>query len=149
MRCFFFALRGFAYAVRTQRNMRVHLCFAFYVILAGLVTGISQSEWLAVLLCIGFVTALECANTAVETLCDTLHPQKSRGIGTAKDTAAAAVLCAAAASAVVGARVFFQAERISKAYSFLQQKPVLACLIILTLFPAVLFVRGKPEGANK
>ncbi len=78
MRCFFFALRGFAYAVRTQRNMRVHLCFAFYVILAGLVTGISQSEWLAVLLCIGFVTALECANTAVETMCDSLPPQKRR-----------------------------------------------------------------------
>lgn len=123
--------------------MRVHLCFTFYVILAGLVTHISKPEWTAVLICIGLVTALECLNTALESLCDTVHPEKSEGIRIAKDASAGAVLAAAFISAVVGGIVFFNGQKMSEALEFFKTQTALSILIILTLIPLIVFVRGR------
>jgi diacylglycerol kinase (ATP) len=143
MNSFKYAFRGIAETLAHERNMRVHLCFAYYVLLAGFVTRISVAEWAAVLICIGLVTALECLNTALEALCDTIHPEHSQGIRRAKDAAAGAVLCAALASAVVGGCVFFRAERVDLALAFCQEHIVAALIIILMLIPLAFFVRGR------
>ena len=143
MRSFSYAFRGFFKTIRTERNMRVHLSFAFYVIIAGFVTNLSATEWAMVLICIGIVTALECLNTAVESLCDTVCPQKSKGIKTTKDAAAGAVLCAAIASAVVGGIVFFDGKKVAAALEFFKTGTLLSILIILTLIPLIIFVRGR------
>ena len=126
--------------------MRVHLSFAFYVIIASFVTHISVAEWAAVLISIGLVTALECLNTAIEKLCDTVHPEKSEGIRIAKDAAAGAVLCAAVASACVGVIIFFRADKLNAALEFLKNHTVASLVIILMLIPLILFVRdGKRD----
>lgn len=143
MNSFRYAFRGIAETLARERNMRVHLCFAFYVVLAGFVTRISALEWTAVLICIGLVTALECLNTALETLCDAVHPEHAEGIRRAKDAAAGAVLCAALVSATVGGCVFFRAQRVSLALAFWRAYTPAALLIILTLIPLALFVRGR------
>ncbi len=143
MNSFKYAFRGIAETLARERNMRIHLCFAFYVFLAGLVTRISVSEWAAVLVCIGLVTALECQNTALEALCDTIHPERSQGIRRTKDAAAGSVLCAALASAVVGGCVFFRRERYEQALLFWQEHTAVALLIILTLIPLAFFVWGR------
>ena len=123
--------------------MRIHLCFAFYVIIAGFVTHISASEWAAVLICIGLVMAIECLNTALESLCDTVHPEKSEGIRIAKDAAAGAVLCAAMVSAVVGGIVFFNEQKMTAALDFFKEYTLLSILIILSLIPLGFFARGR------
>lgn len=143
MKSFKYAFHGIFETIRTQRNMRIHLCFAFYVIIAGFVTHISASEWVAVLICIGLVMALECLNTALESLCDTVHPEKSEGIRITKDAAAGAVLCTALASAVVGAIVFFNEQKVSAALEFFRENLPLSILIILTLIPLGFFARGR------
>ena len=148
MKCFLFALRGIAETIKTERNMRIHLCFAFYVTAAGLICKISDWQWLAVLICIGLVTALECINTALERLCDGVHPEKSPQIRFVKDAAAGAVLCAAFVSAIVGGLIFFNKTAVAATLSFLTAYPVPAAIIILTLIPALLFVRGKNKGEN-
>lgn len=142
MKSFVFALRGILDTVRSERSMRVHLCFAFYVVIAGLVTRISAFEWIAVLICIGLVTALESLNTALESLCDTVCPERSAGIRKTKDAAAGAVLCAAGISVVVGGLVFFRGDKIALALEFLRQYTAAALAILLTLVPLSLFVRG-------
>lgn len=129
--------------------MRVHLCFTFYVVIAGLVTEISVAQWAAVLICVGLVTALECLNTALESLCDTFHPWKSEGIRIAKDASAGAVLCASIASAGVGGLVFFRTEKIEKALEFFRNHTEISILIILTLIPLILFVRGGKRDKNE
>ena len=142
MKSFVYAFRGIIETIRNERNMRIHLCFACYVVLAGMITHISQTEWAAVLICIALVTALECFNTALERLCDTACPEKSEGIRMAKDASAGAVLFAAIASAAVGGLIFFRTEKINAALDFLQSNTALALVIILTLIPLALFVRG-------
>ena len=128
--------------------MRVHLCFALYVIIAGFVTHISVEQWVTVLICIGFVTALECLNTARESLCDTVHPEKSEGIRIAKDACAGAVLCAAIASAIVGGIIFFRADKLNAVLDYFQNHTAAALVIILTLIPFALFVRGGQREKN-
>ncbi len=150
MKSFRYAFRGIFETVGNERNMRIHLCFAFYVIVGGLVTQLTKAEWAAVLICIGVVTALECLNTALEKLCDTLSPSFSEGIRKTKDASAGAVLCAAIACAAVGALVFFRAEKLSAALSFARTHTVLTLFIILTLIPLGLFVKGgKREKYEK
>jgi diacylglycerol kinase (ATP) len=140
MKSFKHAFNGLGLVVRTQRNMRIHICFVFYVVMAGLVSELPAPEWAAVLICSGLVLALECINTALERLCDTLHPGKSEGIRKAKDASAAAVLCAALSSAAVGLLIFFQSERLETVRLFITDKPQLFGLIVLTLIPALVFV---------
>lgn len=143
MKSFMYAFRGIRYVIRTERNMRIHLCFAFYVVLFGIITELSASEWAAVLICIGMVTALECLNTALEKLCDTVHPGASKGIKHAKDASAGAVLCAAIVSAVAGCFIFFRAEKICAAIDFAVCSPFVAILIILMILPLIYFVKGN------
>ena len=143
MKSFKYSFHGIFETIKTQRNMRVHLCFAFYVIIAGFVTHISAYEWAAVLICIGLVMALECLNTALESLCDTVCPEKSDGIRKTKDAAAGAVLCAAIASAVVGAIVFFNEQKLTGALQFFKGNTLLSILIILTLIPLGFFARDR------
>ena len=139
-----YAINGIIYTVKTQLNMRIHLVFAFYVILAGFVTKLDKNEWTAVLICIGAVTGAEAFNTAVESLCDTLHPGKAEGIAHTKDSAAGAVLLMAVASAVVGSVIFFNGEKIRQALNFAKENPVAAGLILLSLVPMLIFVFKPP-----
>lgn len=142
MKSFAYALRGIAYVVKTQRNMRVHICFAIYVLLAAFVTGAAAGEWAVLLLCIGGVMGMECLNTALEEMCDTVCPERSRGIKHAKDAAAGGVLCAALVSAAAGGVIFFNVAKITAALNFFTKQPVLTAIIVLSLVPGVLFVRG-------
>ncbi len=143
MKSFKYAFKGICDTIKTERNMRVHMCFMFYVIVAGFVTQISRLEWAAVLICIGIVNALECLNTSVESLCDTVHPEKSEGIRIAKDASAGAVLCAAIASAFVGGVIFFNTKKFEMALNFFHNHTFFAVLTVLTLIPLCFFVKGR------
>ena len=49
---------GIAYAVRTQRNIRIDLVFATLAIVLGLLLGIDAQSFALVFLCIGVVLGL-------------------------------------------------------------------------------------------
>ena len=142
MRSFYYALRGISGVIKRERNMRIHLCFCFYVILAGAITRISLQQWGLVLLCMALVTAFECVNTAIERLCDVFCPEKSKAVRFAKDAAAGAVFISAAVSAAVGIMIFFQAEKVAAARSFFEEKTAWSAIILLTLIPLSAFALG-------
>jgi diacylglycerol kinase len=106
MKSFRYALQGLLSAIRSERNMRVHIAAAMLVIAAGIFFKVSQTEWILLLLCIGFVMAMELMNTALEQLCNAVVPQIHPLIRHAKDMAAGAVLVAAVISAVTGSIIF-------------------------------------------
>lgn len=106
MQSFVDAGRGFVTVLRTEWNFRIHAVVALLVTVAGFFFGISEGEWLSVVLSAGLVFMAEVFNTALEYLADAVHPEVDRGVGMAKDAAAGGVLIAAVAAAVVGAIVF-------------------------------------------
>lgn len=105
-RGFSFAGQGVWYAVRTQRNMRVHLLAATAAVGAGLALRISAVGWACVVAAIGLVLTAETLNTVVEALTDLCTDEFHPLAKIAKDTAAGAVLIASAAALGVGIAVF-------------------------------------------
>lgn len=148
MKSFVYAVSGLFYTIKTQRNMRVHLCFAFYVILFGLITGLSATEWVAVLICCGMVMGAECANTALESLCDKVCPERSKHIKAAKDAEAGAVLICALFSAAVGCVIFFGAGRPAAAFEYLTSDPwrIVGFAVVAMLWVKIII--GKRNGSK-
>lgn len=89
-----------------QRNMRIDVCAAVFAVALGFALQIDASSWLAIVLCIALVLALETANTAIESVVDLASPEYHILAKRAKDCAAGAALIAACASVVVGCVVF-------------------------------------------
>jgi diacylglycerol kinase len=137
---FLFAFRGFSACLRTERNFRFHLAVTFYVLIGGVILNITTAEWLAVLLCVGAVLGAEIFNTAIEKVCDALHPGQSAAIGLAKDMAAGAVLMFALISAAVGGIIFFRTERLRQLVAFVRANPLPAIVLALTVPCALYFV---------
>jgi len=96
------AFAGFWYALRTQRNTRIHLSIAAAVVVLGLWLGLVFVEWAVLALAIGFVLVSEMLNTVAETLVDLVSPSYHPKAKIIKDVTAGAVLLGAIISVVVG-----------------------------------------------
>jgi diacylglycerol kinase (ATP) len=101
-RSFRHALRGLAALLASEHNARIHAALSLAVVGLGLLLGVSALEWAVLALAIGLVWAAECANTALEWLCDLVSPEYHPLVGKAKDVAAGGVLLAAIAAAAAG-----------------------------------------------
>jgi diacylglycerol kinase (ATP) len=99
---FRFAMAGLWYALRTQRNARVHLMIAAAAIAVGVWVHLSTVEWAILTLTIGFVLVSELLNTVAETLIDMVSPGYHPLAKVTKDVTAGAVLLGAMVSAIVG-----------------------------------------------
>ena len=99
---FRFAFAGLWYALRTQRNTRIHLIITAGVVALGLWLGIAPIQWGMLVVAIGFVLVGEMLNTVAETLVDMISPGYHPLAKVVKDVTAAAVLLGAIISVVVG-----------------------------------------------
>ncbi|GGA20488.1 diacylglycerol kinase family protein [Paenibacillus physcomitrellae] len=104
---FRYAAAGIWYALRTQRNMKVHLAMAILVTAGAIVFHLPPMSWVLLLLTISSVIGLELVNTALETVVDLVTEEWHPLAKIAKDTAAGAVLIAAFFSVVIGIVLFY------------------------------------------
>jgi len=104
---FRYALAGLGAVFLRERNGRIHLAITGMVVSAGVLLGVARTDWLWLALAIALVWITEALNSAIETLCDTLHPDRAEGIRRTKDIAAGAVLVASLLAVVIGVLVFW------------------------------------------
>lgn len=97
-----YALAGWWYVLRTQRNTWVHAAITTAVILLGLWLHLPRQDWAILLLTIALVWAAEFFNTSLEALADLVHPEVHPLVKISKDVSAAAVLITAASAVVIG-----------------------------------------------
>jgi len=100
------AFRGLWYALRTQRNARVHVSIAIIAILLGILLHISAVEFAMVFVAITGVFIAEMFNTVFELCIDLASPEYHPLAKIAKDVSAGAVLLSAMLSIVIGLFVF-------------------------------------------
>ena len=100
------AFRGIVIMLREEHNAWIHCAAAVLVILAGFLTGLSRTEWVAIIFAIGLVLGAEALNTAIERLSDAVQPEQDERIRRVKDLSAGAVLLCAMAAAAVGLIIF-------------------------------------------
>jgi diacylglycerol kinase len=96
------AFRGLWYALRTQRNMRVHLAAAILVTFTGILLHISAVEFAMLYVAIVGVFTAEIFNTVIELCVDLAQPEYHPLARIAKDVAAGAVLLSALLAVVIG-----------------------------------------------
>lgn len=103
---FGYAFEGIYTCIKKERNMKIHCVMAVFVVIAGIILGISVTEWCICLVLFGLIMALEMVNTAVEAVVDLVTQERKPLAKIAKDTAAGAVLIAAIMSAIIGCIIF-------------------------------------------
>ncbi len=103
---FKYAFEGLIYLFKTQPHARFHFLATICVIILGFIYKIEKYEWLAILICCGWVISLEAINTSLETLSNKVNNEIDPLIKIVKDVAASAVLISAITSIVIGAIVF-------------------------------------------
>jgi diacylglycerol kinase len=103
---FGYAFSGLWYALRTQRNARVHLLAALLAIGLGIYLHISALEFAMIFIAIMGVFVAEMFNTVIELCIDLASPEYHPLAKIAKDVAAGAVLLSAILAIVIGLFVF-------------------------------------------
>ena len=134
------AINGIIYAIRIERNMKIHFVTAILVLILSLFYDLTRTELLIVCLSIGAVIICELFNTAVEVMVDIVvdayHPKAK----IVKDVAAGAVMVSAFISLVVAYLIFF--DRISSEIEIgirrIKQLPML--ITIISLIIAIILV---------
>ena len=101
-----FAFRGMLTLVLSEHSIMVQLAIGVLVSILGFLLDISPTEWMLQTICVGMVLSAEGLNTAVEKLCDFVHPGPDPKIGRIKDIAAGGVGFAAVLAIVVGLIIY-------------------------------------------
>jgi diacylglycerol kinase (ATP) len=101
-RSFEHAYRGLVFAVRTQRNMRIHVIIATLVLVASLLVGVRKLELAVLVLVILLVLITEMFNTALEFAVDLATKEYHPLAKLAKDVSAGAVLVSSVGAVLVG-----------------------------------------------
>ncbi len=104
---FNYAIGGVVYALRTQRNMRIHVAAALVTLVGTVALRVSAIGLAAVIFAISLVFVTELVNTAIEAAVDLSVQSYDPLAKVAKDVAAGAVLIAASNAVVIAYLVLF------------------------------------------
>lgn len=96
------AFRGLLDCIRRERNFRIHVIFALFVLPGSVFLGLSLVEFLVLLLVVALVLVAELVNTALEKTLDLLAPERSMKVREIKNIGAAFVLVGAVVSLFTG-----------------------------------------------
>jgi diacylglycerol kinase len=99
---FRYALAGWGYVLRTQRNAWIHALVTIAVVVLALWLRLAWPDWAVLVLTITVVWMAEFMNTAVEAIVDMVTPDHHPLAKIAKDVSAATVLVGACGAVVVG-----------------------------------------------
>lgn len=148
---FVFAASGLWFCLRHERNFRIHLTVAAFVLWFAPCFHLSAVEWAVLALTIAAVISTEALNTAVEQTMDLLSPGNHPMARAAKDAAAGAVLVFAAASVCVGLALFGDPVILRHLWISLTGTLWKGILFVLSLFLGlcfILFGGVKKENRN-
>ncbi|MCX7549855.1 diacylglycerol kinase [Xanthomarina sp. F2636L] len=102
-----YAFKGAWLLIKTEPSIKVQAFIGIIMTFAGLLVGLSATEWILQTLTIGLIIALESLNTAIEEIADFIHPEFHPKIGLIKDFAAGAVFIFAITAIIVGCIIYF------------------------------------------
>lgn len=143
-----YAFRGIVYCINNERNMRIHLVAALYVLAFSRFFHLSREGFAVLLLTIAGVMAAELFNTVAEELADmdaaSFHPV----VRIVKDMAAGGVLIGALFAVGVGIALFWRPEVLWGIFLFFTARPARILILLLTVAASALFVAVGPTGAR-
>jgi diacylglycerol kinase (ATP) len=143
------AINGIIYVIKTERNMKIHVSAAIFILIFSLFYELTRIEFLIVCLTIGAVIICELFNTAVEVLVniitDVYHPK----VKIIKDVAAGAVLVSAFVSLIVAYFIFFDRVSTSLEIGVLRVRQSPMHITIISLLVTIILVLVLKAGTHK
>lgn len=103
---FKYAIAGIKSALKTERNLKIHITIAILVIIMGSILKLSLFEWIACISWFAIVIGGELFNTAIEITVNIAMPNLNENAKRAKDISAGGVLVFAIGSAIIGLIIF-------------------------------------------
>lgn len=100
------AIRGLQYVIKNERNFRIELIIAIFIVFLSLIFNIKIWEFIIVIFLITWVLVTELMNTVVERVVDILEPRIHPFARLIKDITAGVVLISAVMSILVGLFIF-------------------------------------------
>lgn len=140
---FGYAFRGIFYALRYERNFRIHVvCMAYMYGFLGIYDffSVTRTQWAVLFLANAMVIAAELVNTAVERAVDLASSEHTEKGKIAKDAAAGAVLCCAIFAVCTGIAILGQKAAFIEMYAYYTQKPWMFAVFVLSVILATLFI---------
>ncbi len=148
---FNFAIQGIVYALRTQRNMRLHVVAATVVLVACLLLRVGGFGLIAIVFAICLVLVTELVNTAIEATVDLAIDGLDPLAKIAKDVAAGAVFIASVNAVVVAYLVLFDPVRriIQRGMEWVRVGPASLTVIALGLvgLTVIILKAASREGS--
>jgi len=107
LKSFQYAFSGISYVLKTSRNFKIQLIFAFISLMIGFLLHISQSNYVILIATIMSVLILEILNTSIESIVDLVVKKEFNSLAKiSKDTSAGAVLLASINSVIIAVYIF-------------------------------------------
>lgn len=144
LRSFGFAFQGLWHCINYERNMRIHIVAALYVLVFSLFFQLSAAQYGVLFVLIGLVMALELINTALEAAGNAITKEKNRYVKILKDTAAAAVLIFAVAALAVAAVFFWDGAGFCRMFDFFFGQPLWFIPLVFGTALCLLFIYRSP-----
>lgn len=104
----YFAIKGMFLLLFSEDAIKTHTITALLLIAMGIYFGLTQVQWIVQILLIGLVFVAESLNTAIEKICDFVHPNYHQEIGFIKDISAGAVSFAVFVSTIGNVILYYR-----------------------------------------
>jgi diacylglycerol kinase len=106
IKSFKWAGQGLWYCICREKNFQVHIVLAVIAFCLGIGLNISSIEWMLLVISVASVLAAEMMNSAIEHLCNIVHPTAHPTVKIIKDVCAGAVLIIALMAVSCGGIIF-------------------------------------------
>jgi len=101
-----YAVKGGKILLTTEHSIIAQLIIGAIMTIVGFVVNLTATEWMFQIFAIALLIVAEAANTAVEYLCDYIHPEHDENIGLIKDIAAGIPFIAAIFAIIIGLFIY-------------------------------------------
>ena len=148
VKSFGYAFQGILSAVKTERNMRIHMVcmiYMYFFLFAFDFFEITNTQLAIIFIANGLVMGAELMNTAIESVVD-LHGEEHTPLGKiAKDCAAGAVLVFTIFSVLCGIAIMYQPLAFQKLFAYFIENPIAIVLFLVSvvIFSIFIFKRNK------
>ncbi len=149
VRSFSYAFQGLFTAIRTERNMRIHIVcmiYMYFFLLCFDFFEITRTELAIIFIANGLVIGAELINTAIESVVD-MHGEEHTKLGKiAKDCAAGAVLVFTIFAVLCGIAIMYQPLAFQKLFAYFAENPLAIVLFLISVVIFSIFIfKGLPK----
>ncbi len=149
IKSFVYAFQGIFTAIKTERNMRIHITcmiYMFFFLFAFDFFDISRTQAAILFLACGLVMGAELINTSLEAAVD-MQGEEHTALGKiAKDCAAGAVLVFTVFAVACGIAIMYQPVAFQKLFAYFISNPLAIVIFIISLIAACIFIfKGLPK----